>query len=537
MKESGLRFAPLIRVSTEKQERQGESLSTQRKQLGQAIKNLNGTVYKWYAGQEHATPDNERKILEELMADAQAGKFDAVMVADISRWSRDNQKSKKHLAILKENDIQFYWLGRNMDLTVPFNNLMIGMGTEINEFFAAEQAYKSLINKIELAKKGIPCSGQIPYGRTYDKPTNQWGIDTEKQKILKDAASRYINGEGLKTIAAFYKMNLPNLHVLLKEKAGDTWDLHFNSEQFNIDETITLKIPRLLPQATIDVIKKRSAANRTYMHGQTKHNYLLARMIFCDECGYSLYGQANRNGSLYYRHAKNNGCKHPFNAAAPMIETRVIADIFRMFGDRPKMEQAAQNAIGNKAETEASYLTIQQGDKRLTKIKRAKDNVLQQVAEGFLKGVEVKQMMEKLKESETNILAEMDKAKTKLQNIPSQADIKAKSGLLLRLTKNILRSHKHLSQMTFDDKRKLLQSVFDGKDKDGKRLGIYLAKNKIGDQIYTINGIMGISLTDYVKSLSSESTDYMVEEDDDIKKDSKVKSDKENLSGLNQANA
>ena len=96
--EQGLRFAPLIRVSTEKQEKRGESLSTQKKQLESAIKNLNGSVYKWYEGQEHGTPDHERKILDELMTDAQASRFDAVMVVDASRWSRDNQKSKTYLS-------------------------------------------------------------------------------------------------------------------------------------------------------------------------------------------------------------------------------------------------------------------------------------------------------------------------------------------------------------------------------------------------------------------------------------------------------
>jgi len=553
----GLRFAPLIRVSTEKQEKQGESLNTQRKQLEQSIKSLNGTVYKWYAGQEHSTPDYERKILEELMTDAQAGKFDAVMVADISRWSRDNQKSKTHLAILKKNNIQFYVNGRHMDLNEPFQNLILGMGTEINEFFAAEQAYKSLINKIELAKKGYPCSGQIPYGRTFDSETKTWGIDKEKQKILKDAANRYLKGEGLKTIAAFYKMNLPNFHKLLKERAGNTWDLHFKSEQFNIDETITLKIPRLLSQDTIDKIKKRSAANLTYMHDQPKHDYLLARMIFCEECGLSLYGQANRNGSLYYRHSRANGCKHAFNVKAPIIEGKVIADIFRMFGDRPKMDQAAQDAIGNKDEIEALHLTIEQGEKELIKIQRAKDNILEQVAEGHLKGPDIKVMMDALKDSEATILPEMDKAKVKLQNVPSQEEIKMKTGLLLSLTKNILKSKKHLEEMTWEDKRKLLQSVFDGKDKEGRRLGVYLNMNEKDDQIYSINGLLGVSLTDYVKSLSLEETEFdnNSPEDDDLPKGdylssennlikttnkssgSKIKSAVKNLRRLDKADA
>ena len=185
MGENNLIFAPLIRVSTEKQERKGESLKTQQNQLEQTIHSLNGKVYKWYSGQEHATPDNERKILEQLIGDAKEHKFNAIMVADISRWSRDNKKSKEYLEILKKNQIEFYWLGRHMDLNVPFNNLMLGMGTEINEFFAAEQAYKSIINRIARAKQDIPVAGKLPYGRTYNKETKQWGIDLEKQADRK----------------------------------------------------------------------------------------------------------------------------------------------------------------------------------------------------------------------------------------------------------------------------------------------------------------------------------------------------------------
>ena len=66
-----LLFAPLIRVSTEQQAKQGESLRTQKEQLSQAIQSLNGKIYKWYEGQEHATQDYERKILEQLMQDAE----------------------------------------------------------------------------------------------------------------------------------------------------------------------------------------------------------------------------------------------------------------------------------------------------------------------------------------------------------------------------------------------------------------------------------------------------------------------------------
>jgi hypothetical protein len=56
MSKQDLRFAVLIRVSTEKQERRGESLRAQAEQSRDAAGSLNGEIVATYAGQEHATP-------------------------------------------------------------------------------------------------------------------------------------------------------------------------------------------------------------------------------------------------------------------------------------------------------------------------------------------------------------------------------------------------------------------------------------------------------------------------------------------------
>lgn len=95
-----LRFAALIRVSTEKQAKRGESLKTQQTQIEQAVESLSGRITRTYSGQEHATPDQERELLEQLLSDAERTDrpFDAVIVADPSRWSRDNAKNEEGLA-------------------------------------------------------------------------------------------------------------------------------------------------------------------------------------------------------------------------------------------------------------------------------------------------------------------------------------------------------------------------------------------------------------------------------------------------------
>src|SRR5262245_11547472 len=103
-----LRFAALVRVSTEKQEKTGESLSTQRSDNTNAVKQLNGLIVEWYGGQEHATPGWEKQEVERLLRDSQRGLFDAVIVAHADRWSRDNAESKSGLTVLRDNKVRFF---------------------------------------------------------------------------------------------------------------------------------------------------------------------------------------------------------------------------------------------------------------------------------------------------------------------------------------------------------------------------------------------------------------------------------------------
>jgi DNA invertase Pin-like site-specific DNA recombinase len=180
-----IRFAPLIRVSTEKQKQQGESLRSQKKLIERAVNYLNGTIPErcWkYTGQEHATPNQEREKLEQLLKDSGKGLFDAVIVCDASRWSRDNKKSKEGLQIIRENGIRFFIGNTEYDLYNPEQTFFLGMSAEIGEFQANQQNFKSLINRIERAKRNIPAAGRLPFGRTYDRESNTWGIDPEKKE-------------------------------------------------------------------------------------------------------------------------------------------------------------------------------------------------------------------------------------------------------------------------------------------------------------------------------------------------------------------
>jgi DNA invertase Pin-like site-specific DNA recombinase len=519
----GLRFAPLIRVSTEKQEKRGESLNTQKADLEADIKSMDGKIFKSFSGQEHATPTYERKILDELLNDAKQNKFDAVIIWSLDRWSRDNKRSAEDLQILKDNNIRFFVRTQEYDLHDENAYFMISLYSLMGRTQAYTQTRKSIINRIARAKQGAPTSGRLPYGRIYDKKTNLWTIDHDKQLIIQDVAKRYLSGESMEKIANHYGMNLPNMHKLLKYRCGDTWEQSFRSKQLKIDETVTTKIPRLLPESIIKQIHDRSEGNKTYFHGLTKHDYLLSRMIFCEECGYALTGILNISGKLYYKHQIKRGCKKSFfhSILAELIEQAVINDIFRMLGDKPAIEAAAKAAIPNLKEIEELKRSIEQEEKQLHKIKIAKNRLIDQVADGTISNNDIKDKMTKLKEQEAQIQSQLSIHKTKCENVPDFKAASRKANLLLRLSKDILRSHMHLSEMTFNEKRKLLQVAFAGKDVDGKRYGAYINKNKKGDWIYTIRGIMGMTSTNFASELHSEPLDpseYLTE-DDYIKQD------------------
>ena len=58
---------------------------------------------------------------------------------------------------------------------------------------------------------------------------------------------------------------------------------------------------------------------------------------------------------------------------------------------------------------------------------------------------------------------------------------------MLRVKESYLHSEAYLQEMSFEDKRALLQNLFGGTDKDGKRYGVYVEKMKRKDLwVYTI---------------------------------------------------
>jgi site-specific DNA recombinase len=484
-----IRFASLIRVSTERQQRQGESLRVQKTENNKAVDKLGGRIVGTYGGQEHGTRGWEKAEVDRLLADGAKNKFDAVIVHYADRWSRDNLKSEEGLNLFKEHGIRFFVGDSEYDLFDEHKFFTLALFVNIGQLNAAAQNRKSLEAKIVRAKDGIPSSGNLPYGRTFDKRTKQWGIDTKKQRIVQDAAKRYLAGESLAKLADEHRMDTSNLHHVLTNRCGSTWTQVFHSKSLNIHHEQTMVVPPLLDLETIDAVKKRAKANKTYTHGQPKNRYLLSRVVFCATCGYTLFGQTVSADGVdyhYYRHAHKRKRKCEKRLAwvnADDLDDAVFQDLFDLFGNAVGMKKAIYEAFPDAAEADDLRERLARAEESLGKVKRARDKIIRFIVQDRLTEEQAKMELDKLNRKESDLQVRIDRLNVGLERVPAKKKVDAfakkvattfqaySKGLWIKAQE----VNTGWKTMTWEERRGLIEMVFSGETDDGKRMGVFVS--------------------------------------------------------------
>jgi len=504
----GLRFCPIVRVSTEKQERKGQSLKTQENTVIKCVDMLGGVIPPdcWqFSGQEHATGIEEREKLDKMLIASGKNMYDAVMPCDAQRWSRENLKSKEGLQILRDNGIRFFVCTTEYDLYNPEHIFFLSMAVEMGEYQANQGALKSIINRIEKAKQGLPAC-RLPFGRTFDKKKKEWGVDENKKTMVEDWTDRYLSGESFTSLGERYGRNRNNIRDILCNRSGDIWEQNFHSPRFNINNVvIPTKVPSLLPAWKIEKIDKCVKEKRTtyHMHGKIKNTYPLSRMIFCAHCGQALYGKKANGMTRIYVHPKwlfRRGQKIPFECDrkfgiinAKLVEDALLVHLFSIFGDLQKIEKAAREALPEIEERKRLESRAKLLKKEKLDLKRANMNLVKAIEDGkYSETIAIR--LEKNEARKSKIERELKRVEDQINSIPSEEDIKKSAALSRGIYKMYMKTSKHLREMTLDDRRKLFQAVFDGVDRRGKRLGIYVKKdNRHPERVwfYEVRGRMG----------------------------------------------
>ena len=232
-----LRFAPLVRVSSEGQTGEMKtSLENQKSKIIKAVEDMGGSIpdHCWiYTGNEHATPGYEKSMYQQLLKDSEEDLWDAVIISDHDRWSRDNLDGETGLRTLHKNGKLLFVRDQQQDLTDPTIRTQLSLFTVFAQHVAALQKMKSQEGKIAMARLGIPSSGRLPYGRLFDREKLKvvgkqsaaecWSIDNKKAELFRHCAQRYADGDNPGELAALLGITQYTFTQTMRYKSGDTW--------------------------------------------------------------------------------------------------------------------------------------------------------------------------------------------------------------------------------------------------------------------------------------------------------------------------
>lgn len=286
--------------------------------------------------------------------------------------------------------------------------------------------------KIEAAEDGKPV-GPLPWGRTYDKKTDEWGLQEGAKQAIGWAAEEFLGGKPMQDVAIeadrrfSFAMKYNNLVQTLKFKCGDTQVVNFPSR----DRKIIQSIPRLLDDDTIDKIKAQLKRNKKYNRTDSDNEYLLNEFLYCHHCEKAFTGQKQRDRQGvpkygYYNHPgkkATDACNKVPSVRMKPIEDQVLEGIFESMGDAKGFEDALANLPDDEQikKWEAKEQSLK---KELQKIEQKKEKLFKRSLGDIFDEERIKAEMNDLNDAEDQIEEELGEVQHKLANAPDPKEIK-----------------------------------------------------------------------------------------------------------------
>lgn len=169
-----MRVVGYTRVSSEGQAEEGWSLDAQERAITLHAQAHNWEVVAWYRDEGRSARSeklDKRPAFAQMVADAEAGKFDSIIVHKLDRFSRNLLVTIDTLGKLEQVGVGFASVTESIDLATPIGKLMLSMLASLAAFYSDNLSAETRKGKQERKRQGW-WNGLLPYGVS----TNQAGI-------------------------------------------------------------------------------------------------------------------------------------------------------------------------------------------------------------------------------------------------------------------------------------------------------------------------------------------------------------------------
>ncbi len=321
-----MNIAAYCRVSTDKED-QLNSLETQKEFFTEYTKRTGDNLIKLYADEGiSGTKIKNRKEFQRMLADAEKGLFEMVVVKDISRFARNTVDLLQSIRKLKALGIETQFLTANMTSMGNSEFVLTIFGA------LAQEESANTSKRIKFGKKMNAEKGRVPnivYG--YDKTIGDYfnlSISKEEAKVIRQIFQWYTEeGYGGAKIA-----NMLNERGI-KTKRGNNWSQNsvcriltneiytgkiingkeevadfLTGQRKEKDESewlVTVRPElRIIDDETFDKVQNilRGRHNAFKMtHERQSNKYLFSTLIKCKDCGWSFRRTVRQYKNTYVR--------------------------------------------------------------------------------------------------------------------------------------------------------------------------------------------------------------------------------------------
>ena len=319
-----MKAAFLIRCSTKNQDldRQTRDLTRLAKSLGYEYDIENLVFGEKITGKDDVTIKN-RESIDKLLRAAKEQKFDVVLVAEVSRMSRDPASGRVYVRQLINMSIPVYF--RDIDtLTInPDNGKRVRDAEQVigAAFDAAWKYLRSLKTQVASGRRneldnnqisvGQPFFGYTRYGGKDKSKKNCWIVDEVAAEVVVFVFNEYIkDGSTLKSTAlattAKYgellgrKFSVGSIEHILTYESYHTGikKISLTDPDTEEIEVFDVKVPILVDTELFEKATAKRKNNRVKSEPYPKQTtYILSKLLKCPYCGYTMTPRAKGNDS------------------------------------------------------------------------------------------------------------------------------------------------------------------------------------------------------------------------------------------------
>ncbi len=330
---AGLKCAIYARVSTTRQADNDISIPDQDAQGQRYIRERDGKHVRTYVEPGASATTTDRPVYQEMLADAQAGKFDVVVTFALSRMFRNALDYLQARAEFRCAGIQLISITQDFS-SDPAGELALSMVAIFDEYHSAENAKHVKRTMLENARRGF-WNGQTPpigfktisVPQPKGKDRKKLAVDEETASLVRFIFETYVHGTpegpiGITKLAALLnerghtirgkKFHVSNIHFILTNTAY-VGVVFFNKRDSRAKTTrpesewVPVSVPPIIDEDLFYLAKAQMAARDPKMGSaaqRTKKN-LLTKKVKCgtgngDGCGGGMTTATGKSGQHRY---------------------------------------------------------------------------------------------------------------------------------------------------------------------------------------------------------------------------------------------